>query len=205
MPRWPKFYETKSVTQLTKRGDVAAVAVSADGSHIAYAAEEGDNGSLHLVEIGSTIEASRGNNRSHCGGITFSTDKKYIYYVLNQNDVGTLYEVPFVDGDSQTVVTDVDSPVSFSPDGTHFVFERYDPVHHADLILLGDSESVSILAKVAPPVFLSGKVDWSPDGSAILFGAHDDSAVGAAKTRYGAFLLRDQKIEFGEPPLWSGE
>jgi len=131
--------------------------------------------------------------------------KKYIYYVLNQNDVGTLYEVPFVDGDSQTVVTDVDSPVSFSPDGTHFVFERYDPVHHADLILLGDSESVSILAKVAPPVFLSGKVDWSPDGSAILFGAHDDSAVGAAKTRYGAFLLRDQKIEFGEPPLWSGE
>ena len=116
-------YQVLSTARITTRGDVSAVALSPDGSRIAYAAEEGATGSLHLLEIGTNIDVERVPHYSgKSSGITFSPDGKFIFYVLDQGGNGTLYRVPSVGGEPKEILEDIDSPISFSPDGSHFAF-----------------------------------------------------------------------------------
>src|SRR5262249_47338921 len=76
-----KPYQVLSITRITNRGDVSAVALSPDGNRLAYAAEEGTTGSLHLLEIGTDIDAERVAHYSGKNiGITFSPDGRFIFY-----------------------------------------------------------------------------------------------------------------------------
>jgi eukaryotic-like serine/threonine-protein kinase len=196
-------YQVLSVARITTRGDVSAVALSPDGNRIAYAAEEGTTGSLHVLEIGTNIDAERVPSYSgKNSGITFSPDGKFIYYVLDRGGNGTLYRVPCVGGEPKEILNDIDSPISFSPDGSHFAFERFDPANKLGLILIGDLQKVSVVGKVPFPLIFLGTLDWTPDGNSILFGVYDDSMPGAQRIKYGAFFLRDSRIEYGRPSGW---
>ena len=203
--RWypTKSYQVLSVTPITKRGDVAAVALSRDGLHIAYASELGGVGSLHVIEVGTNIDAERvahyvGQNN----GITFSPDDKFIYYVLQKDESGTLYRVPFVGGEPREVLSDIDSPITFSPDGRQFAFERFDPAKKIGMILISDLQNASVSAKVAFPMYLSRTLDWAPDGNSILFGVYDDAMPGPQKIKFGALFPRESRIEYGKPSGW---
>jgi len=60
-------------------------------------------------------------------GLTFSPDGDYIYFVRSdKNDAyfKYLYLIPALGGAVRKLITDVDSPVSFSPDGRQFVYEH---------------------------------------------------------------------------------
>jgi serine/threonine protein kinase/Tol biopolymer transport system component len=196
-------YQVLSTARITTRGDVSAVALSTDGTRIAYAAEEGATGSLHLLEFGTNIDAERvAHYEGHNIGITFSPDGKFIFYVLHRGGNGTLYRVPFVGGEPKEILDDIDSPISFSPDGSHFAFERSDPANKLGLILIGNLQKVSVAAKVPFPLIFLGTLDWSPDGNSILFGVFDDSVSGTQKLKFGAFFPRDSRIEYGRPSGW---
>jgi serine/threonine protein kinase/Tol biopolymer transport system component len=198
-----KSYHVFSITRITNRGDVSTVALSPDGSRLAYAAEEGATGSLHLLEIGTDIDAERVAHYSgHNIGITFSPDGKFIFYVLQKKGDGTLYRVPSMGGEPKEILDDIDSPITFSPDGIHFAFERIDPPNKTGLILIGDTQSAYIAAKVPFPLMFLKRLVWSPDGRSILFGVYDNSIPGAQQIKYGAFFPRDARIEYGKPSGW---
>jgi Tol biopolymer transport system component len=203
--RWypAKSYQVASVTRITNRGDVTSVALSRNGNHIAYAAEVGGEGSLHVVELGTNIDAERvphyvGQNN----GITFSPDDRFIYYVINKDGNGTLYRVPFVGGEPREILSDIDSPIAFSPDGRQFAFERFDPTNKVGMILISDLQNTSVTAKIAFPLYLSRTLDWSPNGKSILFGVYDDSISGPQKIKFGALFPRESRIEYGKPSGW---
>jgi eukaryotic-like serine/threonine-protein kinase len=191
-----KNYQVLSVRRITKRGDVSAVALSRDGNHIAYSAEEGGSGALHLVEPGTAIDIERvPHYDGEMIGIAFSPDGSYVYYATKQGGNGTLYRVPFVGGEPKVVLNDIDSPIAFSPDGKHFAFERFEPAKRVGLILVGDEQARTVVATVPFPVILLRTLDWSPDGGTILFGVYDSSISGAQKLRMGAAVLGQSRIQ----------
>src|SRR4029077_13934473 len=67
-------------------------------------------------------------------GITFSPDGNYIHFVRSdEKDHGfkCLYTMPALGGPPRLLIKDIDSPVSFSPDGREFVFTRGIPTRDA--------------------------------------------------------------------------
>ncbi len=199
-----KNYQIVSIRRITKRGDVTTVALSRDGSHIAYSAEEQGAGSLHLIEPGTAIDIERvPDYGGQMVGIAFSPDGSYVYYVITKGGNGTLYKVPYVGGEPKVVLDDIDSPIVFSPDGKRFAFERFEPAKRVGLILVGDDQERSVVATVPFPMIFSRTLDWSPDGAEILFEAYDNSIVGPQQLQIGAAALGQSRIEYGKPPGWA--
>ena len=60
-------------------------------------------------------------------GLTFSPNGDFLYFVRGDTQhqgVGFLYQIPVLGGTPRKLVDDVDSAVSFSPDGQQIVFLR---------------------------------------------------------------------------------
>jgi Tol biopolymer transport system component len=109
-------------------------------------------------------------------GLTFSPDGNYIYYceASKENQLfSSLYKMPVLGGNPQQIVRDIDTSITFSPDGKQFAFIRGIPdkgvfnllVANADgsgqKILISKSGNISTNGLLAPA--------WSPDGKTIIF------------------------------------
>jgi DNA-binding winged helix-turn-helix (wHTH) protein/Tol biopolymer transport system component len=115
------------ITKVTDSGGATGVAMSPDGRYIAYSLTQGDGEDLRLrqVSTGSDVEIVTIGPGFH--GLTFSPNSNYIYFIRsdpNEPYFKYLYSVPMLGGPVRKIITDVDSPVAFSPDGRQFAFER---------------------------------------------------------------------------------
>jgi Tol biopolymer transport system component len=162
------------VTKITDSGAVGLVAISPDGRYLCYTLRERGGWGLWLYEV-----VARGTTRILAAdaiafqGITFSPDGSYIYYVrADKNDPGFkyLFTMPVLGGPSRMLVKDIDSPVSFSPDGRQFVYSRGMPIPNATEVRIANADGTAnyMLATVpnTHPGFQPGPT-WSPDGRTI--------------------------------------
>jgi hypothetical protein len=78
--------------------------------------------------------------------------------------------MPALGGSSRLLIKDVDSPVSFSPDGQHFVYTRGIPIPNATDVRVANADGSGdhLLARIKNiyPGFQPGAT-WSPDGRTI--------------------------------------
>src|SRR5262249_16743848 len=110
--------------------------------------------------------------------------------------IGQLYQAPILGGEPKQVAEDVDSKVSFAPDGRHFTFVRNRPAKADSAVIVRDLQSgdeKELLALKYPEIG-QGDPAWSPDGKTIAVGAYlpgdqgfggalfIDAASGAEKT-----------------------
>ena len=166
--------EAMSIENLTNNGHVALARISPDGKYLLHVLDENGLQSLWLRHIptGSNTQVVT-PAATRYSGLTFSPDGNYIYFVRRDDSeqaIASLYDAPMLGGIPRLLIKDVDSPISFSPDGQHFAylhqhgdsaatdlkiarrdgsFER-DLFHHKNL--LTDSLTLS----------------WSPDGKTIV-------------------------------------
>jgi len=107
----------------------AAVALSPDGRYLAYARWDGQMSSVRLRQVANAGEVEiLPSRKANYTGLTFSPDSNELYFVSNNEDnphYRSLYRMPALGGPTQKLIEDVDSPVSFSPDGRRFVFARF--------------------------------------------------------------------------------
>jgi Tol biopolymer transport system component len=161
------------MTTLTNRGDVLDCALSADGRYLAYLAGTPAQTSLHVRQVatGSDVEVVPATG----AGIqfpAFSPDGNYLYYLMRKADAQNyraLYEVPSLGGAPRQRAFDVDSRVTFSPDGSQLAFWRgvtNRSEMHLVVIRL-DSSSERTLGVVTNREFVTGSPAWSPDGKTI--------------------------------------
>ena len=102
------------------------MAISPDGSYVVYS--QRDHGGvglwLHHIATGSETQILPSEDVDF-RGLTFSPDGNSVYFVRTRKEIGSfkdLYTMPVLGGHARLLTRDIDSPVSFSPDGHQFVF-----------------------------------------------------------------------------------
>jgi serine/threonine protein kinase/Tol biopolymer transport system component len=168
-------FQTMKITRLTNSGQVIDAILSPDGKYVAYVLSDAGKQSAWIRQV-STANDKQIVPPAPVGffGLTFSRDGNDLYYAIKQLDAGTLYRVPMLGGTPAKILTGVDAPISFSPDGKQFVLIRgnYPNQGESALVIVnvsGTNERVLAVRKAPEfftPLFFTGP-SWSPDGKLV--------------------------------------
>lgn len=170
-------FETDRFTRLTSGGNAALAAISEDGRYVVHVKYGGVEPSLWVRQTATQSDVQIvPPGRVRYDGASYAPDGDYVYYVTYAlvGGIGTLYKVPVLGGISQRILEDVDSRVSFSPDGARFAFVRGAPEKGVNYLMVADENGGNVrqLASLEPPEqFQLNGPAWSPDGRTILAGA----------------------------------
>jgi serine/threonine protein kinase/Tol biopolymer transport system component len=180
--------QNMEIARLTDSGAADNVAISPDGRYVVYSQHESSGVSLWMRQVttGSDVKILP-STAVDTYGLTFSRDGQYIYFVPDENAPGgrhSLYMLPALGGAPHLLIKDdIDSPVSFSPDGQRFVFTN--GLGDRNLLELRiankDGSDNRLLAGIVggSQDFQPGPA-WSPDGGTIAL----------------AVMLRDTQVRF---------
>ena len=169
-------FEHFAIENLTNNGYVSLATLSPDGRYLLHVRDEDGLQSLWLRHIptGSNTEVVP-PAATRYSGLTFSPDANYIYCVRrndSEQTLASLYMAPMLGGTPHMLIKDVDSPITFSPDGQRFAYlhEDHDSPVYDLLIAHKDGSPDRALFK---DVALSGGNGnyvpvWSPDGKTIV-------------------------------------
>ncbi|HXH27841.1 MAG TPA: hypothetical protein VNL37_02285, partial [Candidatus Polarisedimenticolia bacterium] len=159
--------------------------IAPDGKYVIYAVQSPAGYSLRIrhVATGSDVQIVPPLPTPFRGG-GFSPDGNYVYYV-NQETGGPgysyLYQVPVLGGATRRLLFDIDTAVSFSPDGRRFVFMRGYPTNAESALIIADADGTGerkLKVRKDPARFAPIAPAWSPDGSriaAVVFSGTIDS------------------------------
>jgi serine/threonine protein kinase/Tol biopolymer transport system component len=183
-------FQAMKITRLTSTGKVRDAVISPDGKYIAYVQEDEGLQSLWMRQVATegNVQIVPGSEQAFLG-LTFSPDGNFICYVRNEKQplsYSSLYRVPVLGGESRRIVFDIDTPISFSPDGKQFAFVRGDPGHGQTHLMIAnaDGSNLHTLTSRNLPGFIigTGGPAWSPDGkeiaaAAVVEGARADAVI----------------------------
>ena len=165
--------QSMNIGKLTNSGKAFMAAISPDGKYVVHVAQELGSQSLWIRHIatGSNTQILPPTEANYTG-VTFSPDGNYVYFVRIEKEkpsIGLLYQIPVLGGTPKLISSDVDSHISFSPDGQRFVFRRNDSAHGLSSVMMAnaDGSGERKLVTVAEPSLFQGAPSWSPDGRAI--------------------------------------
>jgi len=162
------------ISALTHTGAVTNVAISPDGRYVAYAQRKAGKESLWLNDLDKHNETQVVPGGTGFHGLSFSPDSSRVYFVRSDEKdpfFKYLYAVSTFGGPAQKLITDVDSPVSFSPDGRKFVYEHsIQPRNDIELKIANvdgsDERLLTTIHDGSGFLFQPGP-NWSPDGRTV--------------------------------------
>ncbi|MEK7833855.1 MAG: DPP IV N-terminal domain-containing protein [Acidobacteriota bacterium] len=163
--------------KLTTSGKTLQTTISRDGKYAAYVAESRELQSLWVRQVAADSATQIiAPAEIVFGGMTFSLDDNFIYYIARPQGelLSKLYQVPLLGGTPREVMSDVDSPISFSPNGEYFAFVRNNPAQREVSLMvarLDGSEDRKLLTKKRPDSLSLLGPSWSPDGRTIAVAA----------------------------------
>ena len=169
--------QTLSMSRLTTSGKARGVAISRDGKYVAYVKQDDVGRSVWLRQLGTTTDLQIASG-TDAGSLVFSPDGTYLYY---RNFFGDLSRMHVLGGASNLLLKDVDSAVSFSPDGKRFAFLRANNGTSDEgslMIANADGTGETLLASRKLPEVFDNAVAWSPDGKVIACGVARTDAQG---------------------------
>src|SRR5713226_9081587 len=167
-------FQNVSVTKVTEAGKAALFAISPDGKYILNVVNDNGMESLWIRHVPTNSNTQViPPAQAHYIGLRFSPDGNYLYFVrseIGSRSLKYLYRAPVLGGTPQKLVTDIDSNITFSPDGRRFAFvldNNPDPGKYRLIIhSLGGADETTL----ASGSLDTGLVDpaWSPDGKTIV-------------------------------------
>ena len=170
----PAPFQNFSVSKVTETGKATRVAISPDGKYLLHVVDESGQQSLWLrnVPTNSNTQVVAPGPFNYAG-IRFSPDGNYLYFVRlepGSQSLKYLYRAPVLGGTPQKLVTDIDSNISFSPDGKKFAYLLANNPKPGEYRLItrsveGGEEKTLMTAPVNEAVL---DVAWSPDGKTIV-------------------------------------
>lgn len=196
----------RTYTYLTDGVEVVCPAISPDGKYIIYNSFDGDFSHMWLQQVGQStrLEITQ-PTRKGIGEKTFSPDGQFIYFLTREeNEPISLYKMPVFGGVLTKVLDDLNSPVSFSPDGTEMTFGRLDGKTGESSIVVAkaDGSEQRTIQTGNNNRFLRYP-SWSPDGGFIAFGDQtvNDGFGGSFWTLAAFSLDRGETISLS-PEKW---
>ncbi len=167
-------FENYTIAKVTDSGDAVLAAISPDGNYILSLVRNNGLSRLQLrnVPTNSTTQVQPPANVEY-NGLRFSPDGNHFYFVRSDpgnNELKFLYRAPLLGGAAEKLAEDVDTNVTFSPDGGKLAFMRYDNPKAGEYQLI-----VKDLHNGAETPLVSGSnkerlsdLAWSPDGKVIV-------------------------------------
>lgn len=182
-----------------------APTLSPDGKYIAYINYENGRKSLAVKQIatGSTVQIVQSLESGGFLQPSYSPDGNHIYYVVAEKGLGTLYQVPSLGGTPKKIVENVDSRITFSPEGKKIAFMRRNAENGLNSIIIANSDGTD------EQIFLNSnelnskriyEIAWSPNGENLLVGSMEEFLIDdLVKSKLYLVSLSDKKIRnFGD-------
>jgi serine/threonine protein kinase len=121
-------FQNFAISQITNNGKSARAAISPDGKYILSELDDAGKASLWLrnVPTNSDTQVIAPADTIYTD-LDFSPDGNYIYFIKAEAavlSVRDLFRAPVLGGAPQLIIRDIDSGISFSPDGKRFAFIR---------------------------------------------------------------------------------
>ena len=168
-------FATMKLAKFTTTGKATKVAISPDGKYVAYVFNDAGQQSIWLRQMATNKELQVvPPERTDIYGLSFTRDGNYVFYISQkQNHLAELYQVPSLGGAPDKLLEDVDSPVTFSPNGRQMAFIRFSPGNASIVIAnidgTGERALVNTKASDALRIGPNGVLppSWSPDGEII--------------------------------------
>ncbi len=180
----PVSLENMRISRLTDSGRASRAALSPDGRYVVHVIGDGNLRSLWLRQTNTSSDVQIVPPAAvRYDGVTVSPDSTYVYYSAYEGAqaVSSLYQVPALGGTPRKILEDIDSPITFSPDGSEFAFVRgaIDPPGSRMIVANADGSNERTLASTTGSGrFLNEKPSWSPDGKRIAVAHTPRDAVG---------------------------
>jgi serine/threonine protein kinase len=164
------------LSQLTNTGKAGLATISPDGKYVVHVISDGRQASLWVRQIAtaSNVQIVPAAESRYIG-LTFSQDGDYIYYVVYEKNspLGVVYQIPVLGGTPRKIIEDVDTPVTFSPDGKRFAWIRNFPLAGETALMVANSDGSQqrkAASRLRPARFQVGPSvgpSWSPKGDLV--------------------------------------
>ncbi len=158
-------FENFTITQVTNNGKTVAAAISPDAKYLLSVLEENGKQSLWLRNVPTSSDTQViAPADAVYQNLAFSPDGDYIYFLraLDRLDEGhDLLRAPVLGGTPQVIVKNVDTRISFAPDGRRFIFLRgmYPDAGNFNWLRPIRTAPANRLSRVAP--YPSSRSPWS--------------------------------------------
>ena len=198
----PKF-QAIQVSRLTDNGKANLATVSPDGKLVAFVSIQEGKQSLFVRQVatGSSLEIVPPTNQEILQP-TFTPDGDHVFYISNNKGVGTAFQVSTLGNQSKKILVDIDSPVTFSPDGKRFAFIRHNPTEGGDTIFMVNADGTNLTPFIQTKETGFDKftaIAWSPDGEKMLVGVFKGAVESTQKMKIAVVGLKDKQFrQIGE-------
>jgi len=172
-----------TVTRITANGNVIGAAISPNGQYVGYAYSDAGKHSIFVKQLstGSVLQLVP-PGAFGTWGISFGPDSQSVYYAAKSglHRHGELYQIPILGGSPREVLENIESSVTFSPDGKRLAFLRLGDNGGSSLVIANiDGTGEKTLVTKTPPNFLApifwAAPAWSADGKMIASAIHNGS------------------------------
>ncbi len=167
-------FQSFSITQVTNSNRAMVAAISPDAKYVLTVMNNQGLNSLWLRNVATGSDTQVVAPTASIRNVAFSPDGNYIYYREALNGIASdfnLYRTPVLGGTPKAVVQDVDTALTFSPDGRRMAYLRANDPEAGKYRLLSaglDGSDEKVLY-IAPLKGLARWLSWSPDGKKIAY------------------------------------
>jgi serine/threonine protein kinase len=165
-------FQNFTVSKVTETGKARLAAISPDGKYILSVVDDKGQQSLWLrnVPTNSNTQVMPPEAVTYLG-VRFSPDGNYLYFVRGEpgQALKLLYRAPVLGGTPQKLVTDVDTNITFSPDGRSLAYSVMNNPELGKFRLVVHSletgeEKTMFTGSMSQALY---SPTWSPDGKTI--------------------------------------
>ena len=209
----PAAFQNSAVTKVTETGNATEATISPDGKYILHVVNDNGLESLWLRNVPSNSNTQVvAPGQVHYIGLRFSPDGNYLYFVrseIGSRSLKYLYRAPVLGGAPQKLVTDIDTNITFSPDGQKFAYVLDNNPSSGRYRLIIHSLETAEEKDLTSGSLAEGLIDpaWSPDGKVIVCPIQQPGdalsglvAVDVAKGKRNLFFT--SKTRFAGSPVW---
>jgi len=167
--------QNMQIAPLTQNGKASDLTISPDGRYVGWVVRDGEKESLWVRQVatGSDVQVIPPEELAF-NGLSFSPDGNYLYFVRSDKltfNYAYLYKMASLGGASTQLVRDVDTGVTFSPDGKQIAYLRGTPDKNLWNLMVASSDgtgerSLASFNSVVSAGYIATPA-WSPDGKTI--------------------------------------
>jgi eukaryotic-like serine/threonine-protein kinase len=170
-------FQNFAITQVTNSNRAIVAAISPDAKYVLTVMNDKGLNSLWLRNVATGSDTQVVPPTANIPSVAFSPDGNYIYFRKAENGIASdfnIYRTPVLGGTPKTVIHDVDSAFTFSPDGQRMAYLRAnnpDPGKYRVLSANLDGGDEKVLLIEPMQSGLARSMTWSPDGKRIAYPA----------------------------------